>query len=72
VQIKGQVLLKGEKNNKNPKIGRGHLKIFSKTTVPILTRLCTKHTWAKGIQNCTNERKTPFPRGDNSERVKIL
>jgi hypothetical protein len=59
-------------NHKNPKIGWDHLKIFfSRTTGPILTRLGTKHPWAKGIQNCTNEGQPPSPRGDNSKRVKI-
>jgi hypothetical protein len=44
---------------------------FIKTAGPILTKLGTKHPWAKGIQNCINERQPPSPRGDNSERVKI-
>jgi hypothetical protein len=44
---------------------------FSRTTEPILTKLGTNHPWRKGIQVCTNERDSPFPRGDNSERVKI-
>jgi hypothetical protein len=48
VQIKGQVLFKGGDNHKNPKIGWGHLKIFSRTNGPILTRLDTKHPWPKG------------------------
>jgi hypothetical protein len=37
-------------NHKNVKMGLGHLKIFfSRTTVPILTRLGTNHPWVKGI-----------------------
>jgi hypothetical protein len=44
---------------------------FFRTAEPIFTRLGTKHPWAKGIQNCTNEGQPPSPRGDNSERVKI-
>jgi hypothetical protein len=44
---------------------------FFRTAGPILTRLGTKHPWAKGIQNCTDEGQPPSPRGDNSERVKI-
>jgi hypothetical protein len=52
-------------------MGWGHLKIFSRTTEPILTRLGTKHPWVKGIQVCSNEGDNPSPRGDNSKRVKI-
>jgi hypothetical protein len=44
---------------------------FFRTAGPILTRLGTKHPWAKDIQNCTNEGQPLSPRGDNSERVKI-
>jgi hypothetical protein len=35
VQVKGQVLFKGEIIKKNIKMGWGHLKIFSRTTGPI-------------------------------------
>jgi hypothetical protein len=42
-------------NHKNVKIGWGHLKIFSKTTGPILTRLGTNHRWVKGSQVCSEE-----------------
>jgi hypothetical protein len=31
-------------------MGWGHLKIFSRTTGPILTRLGTNYPWVKGIQ----------------------
>jgi hypothetical protein len=44
------------------KIGFGHLKIFSRTVGPILSKVGT---------NCTNEGQPPTPRVDNSERVKI-
>jgi hypothetical protein len=50
IQIKGWVIFKEEII---VKMGWGHLKIFfSRTTVPILTRLGTKHPWVKGIQVC--------------------
>jgi hypothetical protein len=58
-------------NHKNVKMGWGHLKIFSRTIGPILTRLCRNCPWAKGIQICSKERDSLFPKGDNSERVKI-
>jgi hypothetical protein len=32
-------------NKKNVKMGWGHLKIFSETTGPIVTRLITNHPW---------------------------
>jgi hypothetical protein len=63
-------LLRGD-NHKNVKIGWGHLKIFSRTTGPILTRLGINHPCAEGIQVCPNEGNCPSPRGDNSKRVKI-
>jgi hypothetical protein len=63
-------LLRGD-NHKNVKMGWGHLKIFSGTNGPILTRLGINHPWGKGIQVCSNERRCPSLRGDNSERVKI-
>jgi hypothetical protein len=50
----------------------GHLKIFfSRTTRPILTRLYTNHPYKKRIQMPLKEGDSPFPRGDNSKRVKI-
>ena len=59
-------------NHKNVKMGWGHLKIFfSRTTGPILTRLDLNHPWGKGIKVYSNEGDCPFPRGDNSETVKI-
>jgi hypothetical protein len=36
-------------NHKNVKIRWRHLKIFSRTTVPILTRLGTNHSGVEGI-----------------------
>jgi hypothetical protein len=58
-------------NHKNVKMEWGHLKIFSITTEPILTKLGTIHPWVKGIQACSNEGDCPSPRKDNSKRVKI-
>ena len=48
-----------------------YLKLFfSRTTKPITTKICTKHSWAKGIQVFTNEGPHPFPGGDNYEIAK--
>jgi hypothetical protein len=59
-------------NRKNVKMGWGNLiMFFSRTTGPILTRIDTKHPWGKGIQGSSNKGDSAFPRGDNSERVKI-
>ena len=44
---------------------------FSKTTWPISTKHATKHPWVKEIQVCSNEGSRPFPRGDNTENVKL-
>jgi hypothetical protein len=52
-------------------MGWGHLKIFSRTTWLILARLLTNHPLVKGIQVCSKEGDSPFPREDNSERVKM-
>jgi hypothetical protein len=53
-------------------MGWGHLKIiFFRTTGSILTRLCTNHPWRERIQVSLKEGNSHFPRGDNSERVKI-
>jgi hypothetical protein len=60
-------------NHKNVKMGWGHLKIFFYRIIGlILARLHTNHPWVKGIQVCSKEGDSPFPRGDNSERVKFL
>jgi hypothetical protein len=68
LQIKGQVLFKGEIITE---MGLGHLKIFSRTTGPILTRLSTNHPWVKRIQVCSNEGPGPLQRGDNHKKVKL-
>jgi hypothetical protein len=52
-------------------MGWVHLKIFSRTTGPILTRLGTNHPRRERIQVFLKEGDSPSPRGDNSERVKI-
>jgi hypothetical protein len=44
---------------------------FSRTTGPFSTKLGRKHPWVKGIQVCSNDEHWSFPRGDNSENVKI-
>jgi hypothetical protein len=69
---KGPGPLQRGDNHKNVKMGCGHLKIFSRTTWPILTRLDTNHPWVEGIQVCSNEGHSPSPRGDNSERLKKI
>jgi hypothetical protein len=69
---KGTGPLQRGDNHKNVKMGWGHLKIFSITTVPILTRLGTNHPWEFGmIQVCSNKEDCPSPRGGNSNRVKM-
>jgi hypothetical protein len=42
---KGPGPLERGDNHKNVKMGWGHLKIFSRTTGPILTRFGTNHPW---------------------------
>jgi hypothetical protein len=60
VQIKGQVLFKGEIITK---MGWGHLKIFfSRTTGPVLTRLGTNHSWVKEIHVCSKKGIAPLQR----------
>jgi hypothetical protein len=69
---KGPGSLQRGDNHKNVKMEWGHLKIFfSRTTGPILTRLGTNHPWRERIQVSLKEGDCLFPRGDNSERVKI-
>jgi hypothetical protein len=58
-------------NHKNAKMGWGHLRIFFRIIGPFLTRLGTDYPWVKGIQICSNEGDGPFPREDNSIRIKI-
>jgi hypothetical protein len=68
---KGPDPLQRGDNHKNVKMGWVHLKIFSRTTGLILTRLGKNHPWVKGIQVCSKEGDSPSPRGDNSQRVKM-
>jgi hypothetical protein len=68
---KGPGPLQRGDNHKNVEMGRDHLRIFSRTIGPILTRLGTNHPWVEGIQVCSNEGDSPSPKGDNSKRVKI-
>ena len=42
---------------------------FSRTTVPISTKLGIKHSWLKGIQVYSNEFPNTCQRGDNSENI---
>ena len=47
------------------------MKFKKKSTLPILTKVGTKHLWKKGIHVCSNEEPHPSPRGDNNEIAKI-
>ena len=47
-------------NNKIVIIDWGDLKIFSRTTGPISSKLGTKHSWVKGFQVCSNEGSSFF------------
>ena len=53
------------------KIHLRNLKIFSKTTGPISTKLGTMHPWVKGRKVCSNEGSRPFSRADNYKKMKI-
>jgi hypothetical protein len=68
---KGPGPLQRGDNHKNVKMAWCHLKIFSWTTGPILTRLGTNHPLGREILVWSNERDCPSTRGDNSKRVKI-
>jgi hypothetical protein len=59
---KGPGPLQRGDNHRNVKIGWGLLKIFSRTTGPILIRLGTNHPLGKWIQICSNEVDCPSPR----------
>jgi hypothetical protein len=59
---KGPGPLQRGDNNKNVKIGWDHLKIFCRTTGPILTRLGTNHPWVNEIQVCSKRGITPLQR----------
>ena len=59
-------------NNKIANIHFRTLKIvFSRITGPISTKRSTKHSRVMGIQVCSNEGPSPFPRGDNKEKAKL-
>jgi hypothetical protein len=47
---KGPGPLQSGDNLRNVKVGWGNLKIFSRTTGPILTRLGTNHPWVEGFK----------------------
>jgi hypothetical protein len=68
---KGPGPLQRGDNCKTVKMGCSHLKIFSRTTGPTLTRLSTNHPWREGIHVYSKEGDCPSPKEDNSERVKI-
>jgi hypothetical protein len=68
---KGPDLLQRGDNHKNAKLGWGHLKIYSRTIVPILSSLGTNHPWGERIRMYSNETDGPSPRGYNSKRVKM-
>ena len=53
------------------KIHWGQLKIFSRTTKPISTKLGTKHPWIIWFQVCSKEGPCPFSKGDTKEIVEI-
>lgn len=44
---------------------------FSKTTRPILRKLCTKHPYVKGILNSSNKGLNSFEKRDNCKTVRI-
>ena len=63
--------LRGD-NNEIAKIHWWTFKIlFSIITGQISTKLGTKHTWIKGIEDSSNEGPRLFPRGDNKDIAKI-
>ena len=55
------------------KIQWRNLKILSRTTGSISTKLATMHSWVIGIQVCSNDLPPPplFPRGDIYKIAKI-
>ena len=59
----------------NFKIAKIHWQIlkifFSRTTVPISTKLSINHPWVKGILDYSNKWPLLFPRGDDYEIMKI-
>ena len=71
VQMKGPAFPR-EDNYKIAKIHWQILKIFSRTTWPIATKLFQNYPWVKSILNYSSEGPVLFPRGDGSKIVKIL
>jgi hypothetical protein len=69
---KGPGFLQRRDNHKNVKMGWGHLKIFSRTTGLILTRLGQNHPRMEEIQVCSSEGDNRSPRGDNNESKNTL
>jgi hypothetical protein len=67
---KGPGSLQRGDNYKNVKMGWGHLKIFSRTTGPILTMLGTNHPLGEVDSNLFKGSGLPFSKGGNNERVK--
>ena len=64
--MKGPALFQGGIIKKYRKYIEEMKKIFFfRTTGPISTKLVTKHSWVKGIQVCSNEGPSPFPRASS-------
>jgi hypothetical protein len=57
---KGPGPLQRGDNHKNVIMGWVHLKIFSRTTGPILTRLGINHSWRERIQVFLKEGDSPL------------
>ena len=43
----------------------------SSSKEPVSVKLCTKHSWLKEIQVCSNEGQCPFPRWNNNTILEI-
>ena len=56
---------RGDSNEKG-KIQWRNLKIFSRTSGSILTKIGTKHHWVKKIHVCRKKGPGPFPTGDHN------
>jgi hypothetical protein len=72
--MKGQVLFKGEIITKIEKNVVGSFKnlLLQNHWANFNQTYGTNYPWVEGIQVCSYEGDSPSPRGDNSERVKIL
>ena len=46
--------------------------LYSRFTVPSLSKLTAMHPWVNGIQICTNEGKCPFLSENNHEMLKKI